>query len=94
VVCELLKIRQSYHGTGGREGYKFKVYNDKGKKLGELENFPPNCGYGDVVRINGELYTMTAEYPSDNPRHEKTEVVFIELEPFKLEVKFDLGEIL
>ncbi|MEM5009301.1 hypothetical protein WKH57_01140 [Niallia taxi] len=90
----ILKIRQSYHGTGGKEGYKFKVYNERGKKIGELKDFPVNCGYGDIVKVNGELYTKTAEYSSDNSRHEKTEVVFIELEPYELKPKYDLGEII
>jgi hypothetical protein len=90
----MLKIRQSYHGTGGKDGYKFKVYNEKGKKLGELNNLPSKCGNGDTVRINGELYIVTAEYDSDNPRHEKTEVIFYELEPYVFQPKFDLGNII
>jgi len=52
------------------------VINVKNKTIGELENFPTNCGYGDVVRLNGELYIVTNEYDSDNPRHEKTKVMF------------------
>ncbi|MGM9986357.1 MAG: hypothetical protein ACI35O_03920 [Bacillaceae bacterium] len=90
----MIKIRQSYHGTGGREGYKFKVYNDKGKKLGELNNFPVNCGVDDVVALEGELYIVTSEYSSDSPRHEKSEVYFYELEPYVFKPEFDLGNIL
>lgn len=90
----MLKIRQSYHGTGGKEGYRFKVYNEKGRKIGELKNLPVNCGRGDVVSINGELYIVTAEYDSDNPRHEKTEVIFYELEPYEFKPKYDLGELI
>ncbi|WP_336124975.1 hypothetical protein [Niallia taxi] len=90
----MLKIRQSYHGSGGRDGYKYRIYDDKGKKLGELKKLPVDCGYGDVVAINGELFIVTAEYDSDNPRHEKSEVVFYELEPYKLKPKYDLGKLI
>jgi len=93
-VAIILKIRQSYHGSGGKEGYRFKVYNEKGKKLGELKDFPTNCNYGDVIKIDGKLYNKTAEYESENPRHEKTEVMYIELQPYTFKPKFDLGEIL
>ena len=90
----MLKIRQSYHGTGGKEGYIFKVYNDKGKKLGEIEKIPVECSIGDVVKLEEELYIITAEYESDNPRHEKTEVVYFELEPYEFKPKYELGKII
>lgn len=89
----MIKIRQSYHGTGGKEGYRYKVYNDKGRKLGELKNVPVDCGIGDVVRINGELYEVVSVYDSDNPRHERNEVMFYKLEPFVFKPNYDLGEI-
>lgn len=90
----MIKIRQSYHGIGGKEGYRYNVYNSKGRKLGELKNLPVNCGIGDVVRLNGELFIITKAYDSDNPRHEKTEVVFYELEPYVFKPDFDLGVII
>ncbi|MBM7598200.1 hypothetical protein JOC34_000557 [Virgibacillus halotolerans] len=90
----MLKIRQSYHGTGGREGYKYKVYNDKGKKIGEIKDFPIDCRYGDIIKIGDGLYTLTSSYDSDNPRHEKSEVMFHELQPYDPKPNFDLGEVI
>ncbi|WP_352426970.1 hypothetical protein [Bacillus sp. FSL K6-2865] len=89
----MIKIRKSYHGNGGKEGYRYRVYNDKGKKLGELQNLPSKIVGGDVVKIDGRLYIITAIYDSDNPRHEKTEVMFYDLEPYVFEPKYDLGVI-
>lgn len=86
----ILKIRQSYHGTGGKEGYRFELYNKKDRKIGELIDFPARCEIGDVVEFDGELYIKTAEYDSNNPRHEKTEVMFHELKPYEFKPKFNL----
>ena len=90
----MLKIRQSYHGNGGREGYKYKVYDNNGRKLGEISDLPISCGRGDVVKLNNDLYEIVSQYDSDNPRHEKSEVVFYDLEPFEFKPKYDLGEII
>ena len=89
----MLKIRQSYHGTGGAQGYVWKVYDGKGKKLGQLKNLPVKCGRGDIVSLNGCLYEIVKEYDSDNPRHNKSEVVYYELEPYEFKPDFDLGRI-
>ncbi|MCM3387268.1 hypothetical protein M3649_03865 [Ureibacillus chungkukjangi] len=89
-----LVIKQSYHGTGSKEGYKWRVYTPSGKKLGELEYLPSKCGRGDVVSINNQLFKITKEYDSKNPRHEKSEVMFYELVPYKFEADYDLGLIL
>lgn len=90
----MLKVRQSYHGTGGKDGYKYKVYNDKGKKLGELKEMPIDCRHGDVVSISGNFYSIEAQYDSDNPRHERTEVVFYELKPYEFEPRYNLGDLI
>lgn len=90
----MLIIKQSYHGTGSKEGYKYQVYKPSGRKLGELKDVPTPCGYGDVVTINGEYYIITNQYDSKNPRHEKSEVVFYELEPYVFKPNFDLGNII
>lgn len=90
----MLIIRQSYHGTGGIEGYKFEVFNENGEKLGEIKDFPIDCRYGDIVRIGDALYTLKASYDSYNPRHEKTEVMFHELKPYVMKPKFDLGALI
>lgn len=90
----MLKIRQSYHGTGGREGYRFKVYKNN-RKIGELKDFPVPSGTGDIVKIGEDLFIISASYSSENPRHEKTEVQFYELEPYIHKPKFvDLGELI
>jgi len=85
-----LKIRQSYHGNGGREGYKFKLYNTKGKKLGELKDLPVKCNRGDVVELNGSYYMISRVYNSINPREEKSEVIYYELTKYQFKPKFTL----
>lgn len=89
-----LKIRQSYHGTGGKEGYRFKVYNSKGRKLGELKNVPTDCNVGSVVQINGEFYIISNIYDSTNPREERSEVMYYELNKYEFNPDFDLGNII
>jgi hypothetical protein len=89
-----LKIRQSYHGTGGREGYRFKVYNAKGKKLGELKEVPVKCNVGHTLSIDGVHYIVSKLYESPNPRDEKSEVLFYELTKFGFVPTFDLGSIM
>lgn len=86
-----LKIKQSYHGTGGKEGYKYTVYNNKSKKIGELKDVP-TCSYGNTVVINGDLYIILRVYDSPNPRHEKSEVMYYELAKYEFKPDFDLGE--
>lgn len=88
-----LLIRQSYHGTGGIEGYRFKVYNHKGRKLGELKDIPVKCGRGDIVSINNKLYLVSEEYSSTKPREYRSEVVYYELQRHTFEPNFDLGDI-
>ncbi|PLS19481.1 hypothetical protein CVD28_03430 [Bacillus sp. M6-12] len=89
-----LKIRQSYHGTGGKEGYKFKLYNNNGKKLGELKDVPSKCNVGNTVVINGELYIISHIYDSPNPRHERSEVMFYELKKYQYKPDFELGDVI
>lgn len=60
----MLKIRQSYHGSGGKEGYKFKVYNDKGKKLGKIVKFPVDCSIGDVIKLDEKLTELLNRRPN------------------------------
>lgn len=89
-----LKIRQSYHGNGGKEGYKFKVYNNKDKKNGELNDVPVNCHIGSTVIINGLLYIISNIYDSPKPREEKSEVMYYELSKYEFQSDFDLGKII
>lgn len=85
-----LKIRQSYHGTGGIDGYRFKLYNEVGTKLGELECLPTNFSSGDTLYLSGELYIVVDKYDSTLKHEERSEVIYYELEPYKFEATYDL----
>lgn len=89
-----LKIRQSYHGNGGKEGYKYKVYNKKGKKLGELKDVPVKCNVGHTLLIDGSLYIISRLYDSPNPRDEQSEVIYYELDRYEFKSDFNLGKII
>ena len=86
----MLKIRQSYHGIGGAEGYVWKVYDTKGKKLGELERLSSYVEIGSTLRLDDDLYMVMNVYDSDNPRHEKSEVIYYELEPYTFYPDFEI----
>lgn len=64
------------------------------RQIGEIKDLPVKCGRGDVVNIDGELYIITREYDSDNHKHEKSEVVFYELENYVFKPDYDLGELI
>lgn len=85
-----LKVRQSYHGNGGKEGYRYKLYNNKGKKLGELKDFPINYKVNSVVELFGEYYIISHYYDSTNPRDERSEVIFYELVKYEFKPDFVL----
>ncbi|WP_368900771.1 hypothetical protein [Oceanobacillus oncorhynchi] len=90
----MLKIRQSCHGTGGREGYRWDVHNQEHDYLGEIKNFPlGKCGVGNIVKLNGVMYMITAEYDSDLPYEEIDEVVYFELYPAEINADYDLSVI-
>lgn len=90
----MLKIRQSYHGTGGKDGYRFEVYDNVDCYLGDLKDFPIDVDYSDVVQIGEELYILLDSYDSDIPWENRFEVVYHLLEPYEFKPKFDLGNIL
>lgn len=89
-----LKIRQSYHGTGGIDGYKYELYNNKGEKIGRLQNVPVECNYDSTLRINGVSYMVLSLYDSQDPKEEKDEVIYYELKRYECNPEFDLGEIM
>lgn len=78
-----LRIRQSYHGNGGKEGYRYKLYDNKGRKLGELQDVPVNCHVGNTLSINGDYYIISHIYDSPNPREKSSEVMYYELNSFE-----------
>lgn len=89
-----LKIRQSYHGSGSKEGYKFKVYDKKGKKLGTLLDLPSDCNVDDTVRVDGTLYIISKIHDSDNPREKRSEVIYFELTKYEFKPDYDVGSII
>lgn len=88
-----LKIKQSYHGTGGREGYIYEVFDNKGDKLGNIENLPTNCGRASIVSINDEFFRISKIYDSNVKSEIKDEVVYYELSKYEFKPNFDLGKI-
>lgn len=80
-----LKVIQSYHGTGGKEGYKFQVEkrikkSDKYVFIGELKDFPM---YEEIVELNGVAYEVVSEYDRrETPTDEENEVIVYELEKY------------
>ena len=89
----MLKIKQSYHGTGGREGYKYEVYDGEDEYLGEIEEFPLFWSHQETVKINDKLYIVEQSYDSDLPHEEVEEVVYHILREFVGEPDDDLGGI-
>lgn len=86
-----MKIRQSYHGTGGKEGYLYEVYDNKVNKLGYLDSIPIKANTGDIVRINKSYYKINKQYDCQLPESEDDEVVWYELEEYEFKADFDLG---
>lgn len=80
-----IRVIQSYHGTGGKEGYKFQVEkrikkSDKYVFIGELKDFPM---YEEIVELNGVAYKVVKEYSREElPTDEEYEVVVYELEKY------------
>lgn len=89
----MLKIRQSYHGNGGKEGYKYEVYDSENEYLGEIEEFPIFSRRHQIVLINGKLYEIAKSYDSDLPHEEIDEVVYHILKEYVVKPDYDLGEI-
>lgn len=88
-----LLIRQSYHGEGGKEGYRYKVYNHKKIKIGELQYIPPTCYTGNLVLINEQLYRISNYHDSEKAREINSEVIYYELQRYIPEPDYDLGKI-
>lgn len=80
-----LKVIQSYHGTGGKEGYKYeveKLIEENGKYIfiGELKDFPM---YEEIVELNGIAYKVVNEYSREElPTDDENEVIVYELEKY------------
>ncbi|UXU70169.1 hypothetical protein [Mammaliicoccus sciuri] len=73
-----LRVIQSYHGTGGKEGYKFQVEKFNGNireyvYVGELKDFPIDQR---MVELDGVEYEIIDVYDRNElPKDEEQEVV-------------------
>lgn len=80
-----LRVIQSYHGTGGKEGYKYeveKLIEETGGyvPIGELKDFPMD---EEIVDLNGIAYEIVSEYDRNElPTDEENEVIVYELERY------------
>lgn len=74
-----LIIRQSYHGSGGKEGYRYKVLNSDYEFIGWIDNFPINHE-SHLFEIRGVFYSSIYEEEDNTPNGEKYEIVYIHLE--------------
>lgn len=89
-----LKVIQSYHGTGGKEGYKYeveKLIRETGEYIliGELKDFPMD---EEVVELNGLVYNVVSEYSRDElPTDEENEVIIYQLERYTYPTFHKLG---
>lgn len=84
----MLKIKQTYHGTGSAEGYRYRVYKNN-RKIGDLKKLPRTMGYGSIVKINDQLYQVIKEYDC-NKKYSKLETVWYELIEFEFKDYTDL----
>lgn len=77
-----IRIVQTYHGNGSKEGYVYRVEKFMGVKdeyiyIGDIVNFPLN---DRVVSLDGIPYEIVREYDcNDTPEDEINEKVIIEL---------------
>lgn len=77
-----LRIIQTYHGTGGKEGYRFEVEKyiketDKFVSIGTLVDFPTK---ERIVNLGGTDYEIFREYDCNvTPEDEEHEKMIIEL---------------
>ena len=86
-----MEIRQSYHGTGGKDGYLFEVFSDQGLKLGTLDDLPHGVSVGKTVEINHTLYIVDDYHEPQTEEAEKYEVIIYRLKLFSYEPDFNLG---
>lgn len=85
-----MRIKQSHHGTGGRKGYKYRVYDDYGRYHGQLNDVPIECRVGSTIKIDERVYKVKSIYKPEALIYKKDEVVFYELEEYVFKPDFDL----
>lgn len=83
-----MKIKQSYHGTGSKEGYLYQLYRTE-KTIEEIELLPCEVNIGSILEIENEHYRVTKVYDCEiSP--EEDEVIWFELEPYAFQADFVL----
>jgi hypothetical protein len=87
-VCFVLKIKQSYHGNGGKEGYRFLLYNND-IELCSIKNVPVEVYYGATLEIGGSIYYVDKIYDCEKSP-EEDEVIWYELEPYEVDFKLEI----
>lgn len=77
-----LIIRQSYHGKGGKEGYRFEVFDSCYQSLGWVHDFPINherCTF----KIGDKLYRSQYVEEDNTAKGEKYEINYIHLAEYE-----------
>lgn len=88
-----LRVIQTYHGSGGKEGYKFEVekfIEETGEfvLIGELIDFPTK---EKIVSLKGINYEIIREYDcNDTTEDKEIEKVIIELKRYVPPKYFEL----
>lgn len=83
-----MKIKQSYHGTGSKEGYLYKWYKDNGEIM-ELVTLPTEVHTGSILAIEDNYYKVRKIYDCEiSP--EELEVVWFELDRHVFKADFNL----
>lgn len=82
-----LIIRQSYHGSGGSDGYRYRVLDSEYNSLGWVHNFPV-FHEQDIFEFFDKLYVSTYEEDDCTPNGEKYEITYIYLKEYKPWVKY------
>lgn len=88
-----LIIKQSYHGTGGSNGYKYEISNSVENIVGTIKDLPLEVTYRSVVKIDNFLYKVISIYDSEEPADKGNEVIFYGLQKFEFKNYFELGKI-
>lgn len=82
-----LIIRRSYHGIGGREGYRYRVLGVDMQSLGWIHDFPLNHE-GEVFKIGDKFYESMYEEDDNTPNGEKYEVSYVYLKEYEPIIKY------
>lgn len=83
-----MKIKQSYHGTGSKEGYLYQLYRTE-KIIEEIKLLPCEVNTGSILEIENAHYRVKKVYECEiSP--EEDEVIWFILEPYAFQADFQL----